>query len=256
MSLLLALSSGGLIGLVLGLLGGGGSILAVPLLIYFVGLTDPHTAIGTAAVVVAAGAALSLVGQWRANTVRWRCAGVFAVAGIIGAAFGAEVAKSFDGQRLLAWFGLLMIIVGFLQFRNHATNGNTGVQLNAQTAGHMLPRLAPAGLGVGALAGFFGIGGGFLVVPALMRTTGLPIRQAIGSSLVVIAALGLTSASSYAWSGYVDWPLAGQLTLGAAAGASAGIALGKLAAGNKTLLENGFALAVIATGAGIAFTSF
>ena len=255
MTLLSALASGGLIGLVLGLVGGGGSILAVPLLIYVVGLTSPHTAIGTAAVVVAVGAALSLVGHWRAGTVKWRCAGVFALAGIAGAALGAEAGKAFDGQYLLALFGLLMIIVGAMQFHSRAAGGDPDIQLNAQTARHMIPRLTPAGLGVGALAGFFGIGGGFLIVPALMRTTGLPIRFAIGSSLAVIVALGMTSATSYAWSGYVDWIIAAQMITGATIGAFAGIGLGKVAAGRKTMLETVFALAVIATGTAILATT-
>jgi uncharacterized protein len=254
-TLLLALASGALIGLVLGLVGGGGSILAVPLLVYVVGIGSPHAAIGTAAVVVAAGAALSLIGHWRSGSVKWRCAGAFALAGVIGAAIGAEAGKAFDGQKLLVLFGILMIVVGALQFRSRDLRGNENVQLNRQTASRMLPRLAPAGLGVGMLAGFFGIGGGFLIVPALMRTTGLPIRNAIGSSLVVIIALGATSAASYAWSGHVDWPIAGQLILGAMAGAAAGIALGKQAAGRKALLETGFALLVIAAGTGIVLTA-
>ncbi len=255
MTIFAALASGGLIGLVLGLVGGGGSILAVPLLIYVVGLSDPHGAIGTAAVVVAAGAALSLIGHWRGGTVKWRCAGVFALAGVVGAALGAEAGKAFDGQYLLALFGLLMIVVGAMQFRNRAAGGDPNIQLNSQTARHMLPRLAPAGLGVGTLAGFFGIGGGFLIVPALVRTTGLPIRFAIGSSLVVIVALGMTSAASYAWSGYVDWFISAQMIAGATLGAFIGISLGKKAASHKAWLETGFALAVIATGAAILATA-
>ena len=106
---LAALASGGVIGLILGLVGGGGSILAVPLLIYVVGVGSPHAAIGTAAVAVTVNALASLVGHARAGRVKWRCASVFAVSGMIGAALGAELGKAFDGKRLLVLFGLLMI---------------------------------------------------------------------------------------------------------------------------------------------------
>ena len=106
------LISGGAIGLILGLVGGGGSILAVPLLVYVVGIGSTHAAIGTAAVAVSANALASLVGHARAGNVKWRCASVFALAGVVGAAIGAELGKAFGGQRLLALFGLLMIGVG------------------------------------------------------------------------------------------------------------------------------------------------
>ena len=89
--ILLAFVSGGLIGVVLGLVGGGGSILAVPLLVYLVGVASPHAAIGTAAVAVAANAVAGLIGHARAGTVKWRCAAVFTVAGVIGAAIGASL---------------------------------------------------------------------------------------------------------------------------------------------------------------------
>jgi len=115
------LISGGAIGLILGLVGGGGSILAVPLLVYVVGIGSTHAAIGTAAVAVSANALVSLVGHARAGNVKWRCASVFALAGVVGAAIGAELGKAFDGQRLLALFGLLMIGVGISMLRKRRT---------------------------------------------------------------------------------------------------------------------------------------
>src|SRR5690606_38804904 len=117
MEILLALVSGGLIGIVLGLVGGGGSILAVPLLVYFVGVGSTHAAIGTAAVAVALNAAAGLAGHARAGNVKWRCALVFAAAGILGAALGAELGKATDGTALLGAFGALMIAVGALMLR-------------------------------------------------------------------------------------------------------------------------------------------
>lgn len=250
--ILLALVSGGLIGLVLGLVGGGGSILAVPLLVYVVGLRSPHAAIGTAAVAVAINALAGLAGHARAGRVKWRCAGVFAVAGVIGAALGAEIGKAVDGQRLLTLFGLLMIGVGLSMFRKRRGAEAPDVRLTRESARVLLPRLVPAGLGVGLAAGFFGIGGGFLIVPALIAATEMPLAVAVGTSLVVVAALGMTTAASYALSGYVDWALVAILVAGGVVGAATGIALGKRLAARKGLLEHLFAAVVIAVGAYVA----
>jgi uncharacterized membrane protein YfcA len=248
-ALLPALGSGALIGLILGLVGGGGSILAVPLLVYVVGVKSPHVAIGTAAVAVALNAASGLIGHHRAGTVKWPCALVFAASGAIGAALGAELGKATDGARLLALFGMMMIVVGASMLRPRRSPENPDVRLQRTTAGHLLPRLIPAGLVVGGLAGFFGIGGGFLIVPALILTTAMPLRMAVGTSLVVVTTLGLTTAASYALSGQVDWPLVALLVTGGVVGSLAGIALGRRLAARRRVLEVGFAAVVIAVGA-------
>lgn len=245
---LLALASGGLIGLVLGLVGGGGSILAVPLLVYVVGVPSAHSAIGTAAIAVALNAASSLAGHARAGTVKWRCAAVFAAAGVIGAAVGAEAGKAIDGGRLLVLFGLLMIGIGASMLRKRRGEPRHDVRLTRESAPQLLPRLVPIGLGVGLLAGFFGIGGGFLIVPGLMLATAMPLANAIGTSLVVVTALGLTTASSYALSGYVDWPLAATLVAGGIIGGLVGVRLGKRLSQKKRALDLGFAGVVIAVG--------
>jgi LPXTG-motif cell wall-anchored protein len=249
---LLALVSGGLIGIVLGLVGGGGSILAVPLLVYVVGIGSTHAAIGTAAVAVTANAALGLAGHARAGMVKWRCAAVFAASGIAGAAIGAEIGKAFDGKRLLMLFGLLMIGVGLSMLRKRKREDDPDVRLSRATAGVLLPRLVPMGAGVGLAAGFFGIGGGFLIVPALIAATAMPFPYAVGTSLVIVAALGLTTATSYALSGQVDWLMTMLLIAGGSGGAAAGILLGRRLASYKTLFERAFALLVIAVGAYIA----
>lgn len=247
-STLAALASGGAIGLVLGLVGGGGSILAVPLLVYGVGVGSAHAAIGTAAVAVALNAATSLAGHARAGNVKWPCALVFALAGVIGAAIGAEAGKAMDGDRLLALFGALMMVVGASMLRRRKSADNPDVRLERSTASALLPRLVPIGFAVGLLAGFFGIGGGFLIVPGLILATGMPLRVAVGTSLVVVTALGLTTATSYALSGLVDWKLVGLLVAGGAAGAALGITLGKRVAAHKRAMELGFAVLVMAMG--------
>jgi uncharacterized membrane protein YfcA len=243
-----ALGSGALIGLILGLVGGGGSILAVPLLVYAVGVKSPHMAIGTAAVAVALNAATGLVGHHRAGTVKWPCALVFAGTGTIGAALGAELGKATDGARLLALFGGMMIVVGATMLRKRRSPEKSDVRLRPATARHLLPRLVPAGLVVGGLAGFFGIGGGLLIVPALIFATGMPLRNAVGTSLVVVTALGLTTAASYAVSGDVNWWLVAVLLLGGIGGSLAGIALGKLLANKRRVMDIAFAMVVIAVG--------
>ncbi|MHA6719589.1 sulfite exporter TauE/SafE family protein [Sphingomonas sp. RS6] len=243
-----ALASGGAIGLVLGLVGGGGSILAVPLLIYVVGIGSPHAAIGTAAVAVMANAFASMIGHARGGRVKWPCAAVFAAAGMVGAAIGAELGKAFDGKRLLVLFGLLMIGVGISMLRPRRTAEAPDVRLTRQSAATLLPRLIPIGLGVGLAAGFFGIGGGFLIVPGLILATSMPLAYAIGTSLVVVTALGFTTAASYALSGLIDWPVTLLLVLGGVGGTVAGIAIGRVIGARKGLLERGFAAVVIAVG--------
>lgn len=243
-----ALGSGTLIGFVLGLVGGGGSILAVPLLVYGVGIRSTHAAIGTAALAVTANALSSLAGHARADTVKWPCAAVFALAGVIGAALGAEAGKAFDGEQLLLLFGLLMIGIGVTMLRGRRSADAPDVRLDRRSAGHLLPRLVPTGLAVGLAAGFFGIGGGFLIVPGLIAATGMPMRNAVGTSLVVVAALGMTTAMSYAISGYVDWELSALLITGGIGGAALGILSGRGLAAHKGLLERLFAFMVICIG--------
>lgn len=254
-SAIAALLSGGLIGLVLGVVGGGGSILAVPLLVYVVGIGSPHAAIGTAAVAVAANALASLAGHARGGRVKWRCAGVFAASGVIGAAVGAELGKAMDGQRLMALFGMLMIGVGVSMLRKRRKADAPDVRLTRESAAILLPRLVPIGLGVGLAAGFFGIGGGFLIVPGLILATAMPLVYAIGTSLVVVSALGLTTATSYALSGLVDWGVTALLIAGGIAGSVAGIRLGRALANRKGALEKGFAAVVIAVGGYVLLSS-
>jgi uncharacterized protein len=243
-----AVLSGMAVGSILGLIGGGGSILAVPLLVYFVGVESPHMAIGTSAVAVALTAFISLLMHAQSGIVKWRCAGVFTVAGVIGAFAGASFAKMVDGQLLLALFGALMIVVGISMFVRKAALGDPDVQLTRATALRMTPRLAGIGLAVGLLSGFFGIGGGFLIVPGLVLATGMPLLAAVGTSLVAVTAFGATTAATYNFSGLVDWPLAGLFVIGGLAGGFAGSRLAGLLAGRKQALNLVFAAIVTAVG--------
>lgn len=171
MSILLAVVAGVLIGLSLGALGGGGSILAVPLLVYVVGVSSPHVAIGTSALAVSVSALGNLGSHWRAGHVKWPCAAVFAGAGVLGAAAGSTAAKALDGEKLLALFGIVMLVVGVLMLRERQATGDPDVRLSNETARELLPLLLGIGFGVGLFSGFFGIGGGFLIVPGLILAT-------------------------------------------------------------------------------------
>ena len=245
---LLSIASGSLVGFTLGLVGGGGSILAVPLLVYVVGVPSPHIAIGTSAVAVAASAAANLAGHARANTVKWPCAIVFALAGIAGAAGGAQLGKMVDGGRLLTLFGVLMVIVGLAMSRPRKSGGNPDVALTRESMLRLAPLLIAVGFAVGLLSGFFGIGGGFLIVPGLIGATAMPLINAIGSSLVSVTAFGLTTAASYAWSGLVDWEIAGLFVVGGALGGLLGTRLAAHLAGYKHALSMTFSGIVIAVG--------
>jgi uncharacterized membrane protein YfcA len=244
----LAILSGTFVGFTLGLVGGGGSILAVPLLIYVVGVPSPHVAIGTSAVAVATSAAANLIGHARAGNVKWSCAVVFAAFGTIGAAGGAALGKMVDGGRLLAMFGVLMVGVGLMMLRPRQSTGDADVRLTRKSAPRLLPLLSGFGLGAGALSGFFGIGGGFLIVPGLVGATAMPLICAIGSSLVAVTAFGVTTAVSYAVSGLVDWRLAVLFVIGGAAGGVLGIWLGARLAAGKRALTLVFSAVVIAVG--------
>ena len=211
---ILALLSGTAVGFSLGLIGGGGSILAVPLMLYVVGVEDPHVAIGTSVLAVAVSAFANLFGHWRAGTVKWGCAAIFAAAGILGAAAGSTAGKLIDGDRLLFLFALAMFAAGIAMLRPRAAAGDPDVHIDAMIA----TKLVALGLATGFIAGLFGIGGGFLIVPGIMLGSGMPILNAVGSSLFSVGAFGLTTAINYAISGLVDWAIALEFIAGGALG--------------------------------------
>jgi uncharacterized membrane protein YfcA len=245
---LLTVGSGSLVGFTLGLVGGGGSILAVPLLVYVISVSSVHVAIGTSAIAVAVNAIANLLNHARAGTVKWPCAIVFALSGVAGAAGGAALGKIVDGHKLLGLFGLLMVMIGLLMLRPQRLIGNPDIQLTRATARRLLPPLIGIGIVVGALSGFFGIGGGFLIVPGLMGATAMPLINAIGSSLVSVTAFGLTSATSYAISGLVDWRLAALFIAGGGGGGLLGVWFGQRLASHKQTLSAMFASIVMAVG--------
>jgi hypothetical protein len=231
-SALLAVLCGGVVGFSLGLIGGGGSILAVPLILYVVGVSDPHVAIGTSALAVSINAFANLIGHWRAGTVKWPCATVFAAAGVAGAAIGSTLGKLVDGQRLLFLFAVVMIAVGLAMLSPRRSPSDEQVHLDARIG----VRLILVGLAAGFVSGFFGIGGGFLIVPGIMYGSGMPILNAIGSSLFSVGAFGLTTAVNYALSGFIDWWIALEFIAGGALGGYFGMKFAVALANQKRWL--------------------
>jgi uncharacterized membrane protein YfcA len=244
-----AIASGALVGALLGLFGGGGSVLATPLLLYVVGIDDPHVAIGTSAAAVAVNALINLVGHGRGGRVKWPCATVFAVTGLAGSFLGSTLAKQVDGQRLLLFFALAMAAIALSMLRRPKGEGDPQVHISWR----LTLKLAPLGLITGVAAGFFGIGGGFLIVPGLMAATGMTLASAAASSLLSVALFGAATSANYAVSGLVNWPVAGLFILGGMAGGWVGLRGAGLLAARAMLARRLFAGLVLIVAAYVAW---
>ncbi len=241
-ALLLAAMGGILIGFFLSVFGGGGSVLATPWLIYIVGIADTHIAIGTSATAVTINAALGLMGQARMGEIRWPCAIIFAIFGLSGSFAGASLAKQTDGQVLLIWFALAMGAIAISMLIPRKNTGSPDIRFYPR----MTLRLAPIALVAGFAAGFFGIGGGFLIAPGLMAATGMTLSNAMASSLVSVSVFGAATSTSYAYSQLVDWSLVAALVVGGGIGTLAGLPAVRLLAKKQKLARQLFALMVLA----------
>ncbi len=197
---------GTIIGVSLGLTGGGGSIFAVPLLIY--GLhTGVREAIGVSLAAVGATALLGALMQMRPGRLEINTSLIFALAGMVGAPLGTWIGTELPDALLLSAFGLLMLYVGIRMWREKTSQVRGEVTCARDRDGEL--RLTPlcfallsvTGLFVGILSGVFGVGGGFLIVPALILVSGMSIHRAVGSSLLVIALICLAGVASYIWRG-------------------------------------------------------
>lgn len=228
-----------LVGVSLGLLGGGGSILTVPILAYVADMPT-KAAIAASLFVVAITSAVSAVAHARAGRVRWRVAAVFAPAGMIGAYAGGVIAAPIPGQALMILFAGMMIATGVAMLRPPRA-------LAPRAAGPRPVAIAAEGLAVGVVTGLVGAGGGFLVVPALVLLGGLPMDAAVGTSLVVIAAKSAAGLAGHLGHVSIDWGVAIAVTAAAAAGAVAGARL--VARVPATALRRGFGAFVLAMAA-------
>jgi uncharacterized membrane protein YfcA len=238
LTLALSIACGGLVGFSLALTGGGGSTLAVPLLLYVVGMGDVHLAIGTSALAVSLNAYANLIPYARAGHVRWKPAIIFSALGIVGASVGAEIGQMVNGRQLVGLFAVLVLFVAMMMFKPRVQ----GAAGDTEPPGRwMALRLSGTGLGTGAMAGFFGVGGGFLVVPGLILSARMPMIDAIGTSLFGVGSFGLTTGLHYAWSGLIDWSVAGLFIAGGIAGGWAGASVAGRLASRRGVLHQIFA---------------
>ena len=178
--------------------------------------------------------------------------GIYSVAGMLGAFIGSSIGKRVDGQHLLILFALLMLVVGVRMLKGRGAEGNPGAQCSRENAGKVV---AFGGM-TGIFSGFFGIGGGFLIVPGLVASTGMPILFAIGSSLVAVTAFGLTTAVNYALSGLVDWTLAIVFIGGGVMGGFAGTLAARRLSTRKGSLNLAFAMLIFAVAFYMIYRSF
>jgi len=225
----------GVVGVALGMLGGGGSILMVPLLTYVGGL-EPKQAIATSLLVVGATSAIGAIGHARAGRLRWRCGLAFGLAGMAGAYGGGLLAGFVPRSVLLVGFAILMCAAGVAMLRDRIDRSHNG-RAPAN-------RLVVLGLAVGVMTGLVGAGGGFLLVPALVLLGGLQMPVAVGTSLLVIAMQSLAGLAGHLVSTPIDWRLAGLVAAVAVIG---GVVGGQLTAVvEPAVLRKGFGWFVLA----------
>ena len=201
MTLAIALAAGAVIGILLGLLGGGGSILAVPVLVFGLDL-DIDQAIPISLIVVGVASAVGAIPKVRAHLVQWRLAAVFGAAGIPATFLGSALGRLLPQSVVMIGFAAVMIVAGA---RMLADRGDIGTACRIGDSGinwrRCAPRAIPAGFAVGALTGLFGVGGGFLIIPALVLMLGIDMQIAIGTSLLIIVANSAAGLISHLGSG-------------------------------------------------------
>lgn len=233
-SILIAIVLSSLIGLSLGLLGGGGSILTVPILIYALGVEE-KAAIASSLLVVAVTSAIAAVQHARANNVVWRVAFVFAGAGMVGAFVGGQSAQFVAASVLLVLFALVMFGAAFAMWRGRKATTATEEALP-------LSKMLMLGVVVGLVSGLVGAGGGFVIVPALALSGGLSMPKAVGSSLVVIALNSFAGFAGAAAHVTLDYRLIALVTTSAVVGSFFGAAIAKRVAPKR--VRKGFAIFV------------
>jgi uncharacterized membrane protein YfcA len=249
---LLALPLGALVGSTLGLLGAGGGVLAVPALVYLLG--QPVGPATTAALAIVAGAAaVGALENARRGTIDVPTAVAFGAAGAAGALLGSYLSRLVSGDVLLALLALLMLASAWSLARSRP-EGAAGRPASGPARGALVAAL---GLAVGVLTGFFGVGGGFLAVPALVLLLGLPLRRAIGTSLLAVAITAAAGLAGHLSAGGTSWPVtlafgvsgvAGVLAAGRCAGRLESATLARIFSGVLALValailaENGTAL--------------
>jgi uncharacterized membrane protein YfcA len=237
--MLLTLVLSVVIGVSLGLLGGGASILTVPMLLYVAGLSA-RAGVATSLFVVGTTSFVALLGHARSGRVDWRVGGLFGTASMMGGYAGGRLARFLPAQYLLLGFTCMMFVTALAMMRRtgHASRQSRP----GGSAG--LARAALVGVGIGVLTGLIGAGGGFVIVPALVLVSGLPIRTAIGTSLLVITMNSFAGFAGTLGHASIPWALAAEVAAASATGSLVGAPLAKRV--GPELLRKGFAWFVLA----------
>lgn len=229
-----------LVGLSLGLLGGGGSILTVPLLTYVAGM-DAKEAIAASLFVVGTTSVVSTIAHARRGNVQWRTGLIFGVASMAGAFLGGLLGGFIPSVILMIAFALMMIATATAMLRGRKKQADTG-----EKKALPLVKILAEGLAVGLVTGLVGAGGGFLVVPALALLGGLPMPIAVGTSLLVISMKSFAGLAGYMTSVSLDWPLVLAVTAAALVGALIGARLTSVVP--EQALRKGFGVFVLVMG--------
>lgn len=229
-----------LIGLTLGLLGGGGSILTVPVLHYVMGY-PVRSAVPMSLVVVGLTSGFGAVNHWRAGTVKWRAALAFAPTAIVGSILGADLGLRVDPSVQLAVFGVVLLGAAVSMI-----TGGVGEAAHP-IAPRPLPLVSLIGAAVGLITGFVGVGGGFMYVPALVLLAGVEMKAAVGTSLVLIMLSCLAGVARYQFGSAFDWPVIGLFTALAFVGVLIGLRL--VPHVSARALRRGFGIFLFAMGA-------
>jgi len=246
---LLAIPLGIAIGLAVGALGGGGSVLAVPILVYLLDQTVPE-ATTASLLIVAAGAVAGGLGHARAGRVCWRHAGAFTAAAVPGIAIGTLAAEVVSGTLLLAAFAIVMLMAAQATWRRAEDDRPepAGTRAAGTCPPLRLPRDLIGGVAVGFVTGFFGVGGGFLIVPTLSIALAFTMRTAVGTSLAIISGTSLLGFAAHLLAGRgLDFGVATTMTAACVVGAVTGASLaGRVP---ERVLGRGFAVLVVVVAA-------
>ena len=247
---LLGYALAAVIGLSLGILGGGGSILTVPIFVYVLGF-DPKLAIAMSLPVVGATSFIGAIGHWKAGNVNLKTAALFGVIAMVGAYAGARLSVHLAGALQLALLALVMLASAVSMLRSSRRDAASGTVAASGERPIAIGLLMPVAIAVGLLTGLVGIGGGFLVVPALVILAHVPMRQAVGTSLLVIAMNSVSGFAGYAGRVHVPWGFMAGFTVVAAGGILAGTYIAQFV--SQRALKRAFAVFLLLMGTFVLF---
>ena len=233
------------VGLVLGLLGGGGSILAVPTFLY-VFHVEPKPAIAMSLVVVGMSALVGFLTHWRQGTINVRIATTFGGLAMVGSFAGARIARFVPASAQLLMFTVFALTAAVMMLRDSLRPQTAATPVHTATSFRLSPMIGVQAIAIGVLTALIGAGGGFLIVPSLVLMANVPVKEAVGSSLLVIAMNATSGVAGYLGQVAFDWPLVGWFTTIAAVGAVTGTRFMRRLPAAR--IKQGFAIMILVLG--------